>query len=173
MYCPKCGHKQGLDQHFCRNCGRRLDPDASLEWNGNGVIPASQTFGNAPLTPRQKGLRIAALCFGLGLALIPLTFLFRLIFVDKAIYLLVPAIALCLTGLIRAGYAMFLEEGEGVFRKKLKPSDSSTWNFSLPPRQIGMGHFISRNRDTDEMFPPPSAAENTTQLLDKARPDSQ
>src|SRR5215475_182681 len=98
MYCPKCGHQQGSDQHFCRTCGMRLDHDALLESNGSGIMPASQTLGNAMLTPRQKGLRLAALFFGLGLALIPLTFLFRFIFVDKAIYLLVPAIALCLTG---------------------------------------------------------------------------
>lgn len=173
MYCPRCGHKQGVDQHFCRNCGRRLDPDALLESNGSGITAASQTFGNGPLTPSQKGLRLAALCFGLGLALIPLTFLFRFMIVDKAIYLLVPALALCLTGLTRAGYAMFLEEGEDAFRKGLKRLDSTTLNPSLPPHQVGMSHLISQNRDTDEMVAPPSATENTTQLLNKARPDSQ
>lgn len=173
MYCPKCGHEQGLDQYFCRNCGRRILRDELPESNGGGIMPASQTFGNAPLTPRQTGLRMAALFFGLGLALIPLTFLFRYIFVDKAIYLLVPAIALCLTGLVRAGYAMFLEKGEDVFRKGLKRSDSTAWNPSLPPPQVGMSHLIAQNRNTDELVPPPSATENTTQLLNKARPDSQ
>jgi len=131
-------------------------------------MQASQTFGNAPLTPRQKGLRMAALFFALGLVLIPLTFLFRLILVDKAIYLLVPAITLCLTGLVRAGYAMLLEEGEDVFRKGLKRS----WNPSLPPPQVKMSHLISQNRNIDELVAPPSATENTTQLLNKVRPDS-
>lgn len=162
MYCPKCGHKQGSDQHFCRNCGTRLGHDALVESNGDGIMP---------LTPRQKGLRLAALFFGLGLILVPLTFLFRFIFVDKAIYLLVPAIALCLTGLIRAGYAMLLQDGEDVFRKGLKRSDSTTWSPSLPPRQVGMSHVISENRDTDKMVAPPSATENTTQLLNTDRPD--
>jgi len=134
---------------------------------------AGQTLEIAPLTPREKGLRLAALFFALGLVLIPLTFLFSSIFVDKAIYLLVPAIMLCLTGLIRAGYAMLLEAGEGVFRKGLKRSDSTAWQPSLPPRQVGISHLISLNRETDEMVPPPSATENTTQLLNKARPDSQ
>lgn len=166
MYCSKCGHKQEPDQHFCRNCGRRFERDALAESNG-GIVPASQTFGNALLTPRQKGLRIAGLFFGLGLILIPLTFLFRFIFVDKAIYLLVPAITFCLTGLIRASYAMFLEEGEDVFRKGLKRADPAAWNSSLPPRQVGMSHLISKNRDTDEMVAPLSATENTTQLLNK------
>jgi len=151
----------------------RLDRDALLESNGGAIMPASQTFGNAPLTPRQKGLRMAALFFGIGLVLIPLMFLFRFIFVDKAIYLLVPAITLCLTGLIRAGYAMFLEEGEEVFRKELKRSDSTAWNPSLPPRQVGMSHLFSQNTDTDETVAPPSATENTTQLLNKTRLDSQ
>jgi len=149
----------------------RLDHDALLESDGGGIMPAGQTLGNASLTPRQKGLRLAALFFGLGLALIPLTFLFRVIFVDKAIYLLVPAIALCLTGFIRAGYAMLLQEGEDVSRKGLKQSDSTAWNSSLPPRQVGMSHFISQNRNTDRMVAPPSATENTTQLLNKDRPD--
>lgn len=167
MYCQECGHKQGSDQHFCRNCGTRLD--ALVESNDSG----SQTLGIAPLTPREKGLRLAALFFFVGLALIPLTFLFRFIFVDKAIYLLVPAIMLCLAGLIRAGYAMLLEAGEDVFRKGLKRSDSTTWQPSLPPRQVGISHLISLNRETDEMLAPPSATENTTQLLNKARPHSQ
>ena len=172
MYCPKCGHEQGSDQYFCRNCGRRLHHDELPDSNGGGIVPASQTLGNAPLTPRQRGLRIAALFFALGLVLIPLTFLFRYIFVDKAIYLLVPAITLCLTGLVRAAYAMFLEEGEDVFRKGLKQSDSTAWNPSLPPLQVGMSHLISQNRNTDELVAPPSATENTTQLLNKVRPDS-
>ena len=171
MYCQQCGHKQGSDQHFCRNCGMRLD--ALVESNGSEIIPASQTSGIAPLTPRQKGLRLAALLFGIGLVLIPLTFLFQLMFVDKAIYLLVPAIMLCLAGLIRAGYAMLLEAGEDISRKGLKRSDSTAWQPSLPPRQVGVGHFISPNRDTDEMVPPPSATENTTQLLNKVQPHSQ
>jgi hypothetical protein len=136
-------------------------------------MAASQTLEIIPLTPREKGLRLAALFFALGLVLIPLTFLFRFIFVDKAIYLLVPAIMLCLAGLIRAGYAMLLEAGEDVFRKGLKRSDSTTWQPSLPPRQVGISHFISLNRETDELVAPPSATENTTQLLNKARPHSQ
>ena len=171
MYCPKCGYEQGSDQHFCRNCGMRLD--ALVESNGSGIMPASETLGIAPLTPRQKGLRLAALLFGIGLVLIPLTFLFQLIVVDKAIYLLVPAIMLCLAGLIRAAYAMLLEAGEDVFRKGLKRSDSTAWQPSLPPRQVGISHLISLHRETDEMVAPPSATENTTQLLNKARPDSQ
>ena len=143
MYCQQCGHKQGSDQHFCRNCGMRLD--ALVESNGSEVMPPSQTSGIAPLTPRQKGLRLAALFFGIGLVLIPLTFLFQLIVVDKAIYLLVPAIMLCLAGLIRAGYAMLLQAGEPVFRQP-----------SLPLRQVGM-------------VTPPSVTENTTQLLNNPR----
>ena len=143
MYCQECGHKQGSDQHFCRNCGMRLD--ALVESNGSGIMRAGQTLEIAPLTPREKGLRLAALFFALGLVLIPLTFLFSSIFVDKAIYLLVPAIMLCLTGLIRAGYAMLLQAGEPVFRQP-----------SLPPRQVGM-------------FAPPSVTENTTQLLNNPR----
>jgi len=143
MYCQECGHKQGSDQHFCRNCGVRLD--ALVESNGSGIMPASQTLGIVPLTPREKGLRLAALFFALGLVLIPLTFLFSSIFVDKAIYLLVPAIMLCLTGLIRAGYAMLLQAGEPVFRQP-----------SLPLRQVGM-------------VTPPSVTENTTQLLNNPR----
>ena len=147
--------------------------DALIESNGSGIMPASQTLEIVPLTPREKGLRLAALFFALGLVLIPLTFLLQLIFVDKAIYLLVPAIMLCLTGLIRAGYAMLLEAGEDVFRKGLKRSDSTAWQPSLPPRQVGISHLISLHRETDEMVAPPSATENTTQLLNKARPDSQ
>ena len=147
MYCQECGHKQGSDQHFCRNCGMRLD--ALVESNGSGIMPAGQTLEIAPLTPREKGLRLAALFFALGLVLIPLTFLFSSIFVDKAIYLLVPAIMLCLTGLIRAGYAMLLQAGEPVFRQP-----------SLPLRQVGM-------------VTPPSVTENTTQLLNKDQPHSQ
>ncbi len=141
MYCQECGHKQGSDQHFCRNCGMRLD--ALVESNGNEIMPT------ATLTPRQKGLRLAALFFAIGLVLVPLSFLFSSIFVDKAIYLLVPAIMLCLTGLIRAGYAGLLEAGEDVFHQP-----------SLPPRQVWM-------------VAPPSATENTTQLLNKVRPHSQ
>jgi len=141
--------------------------DALIESNGSGIMPASQTLEIVPLTPREKGLRLAALFFALGLVLIPLTFLLQLIFVDKAIYLLVPAIMLCLTGLIRAGYAMLLEAGEDVFRKGLKRSDSTAWQPSLPPRQVGISHLISLNRETDEMVAPPSATENTTQLLNK------
>jgi len=143
MYCQECGHKQGSDQHFCRNCGMRLD--ALVESNGSGIMRAGQTLEIAPLTPREKGLRLAALFFALGLVLIPLTFLFSSIFVDKAIYLLVPAIMLCLTGLIRAGYAMLLQAGEPVFRQP-----------SLPLRQVGM-------------VTPPSVTENTTQLLNNPR----
>jgi hypothetical protein len=154
MYCQESGQKQGSDQHFCRNCGMRLD--ALVESNGSGIMPAGQTLEIAPLTPREKGLRLAALFFALGLVLIPLTFLLSLILVDKAIYLLVPAIMLCLTGLIRAGYAMLLEAGEDVFRKGLKRSDSTAWQPSLPPRQVGM-------------FAPPSVTENTTQLLNNPR----
>lgn len=173
MYCPKCGHEKGSDQHFCRSCGMQLDRDALPESNSGAIMPASQPFGNAPLTPRQKGLRMGGLLFGIGLGLIPLMFLFRLIFVDKAIYLLVPAITFLLAGLIRTGYAMLLEEGEEVFRKELKRSDSTTWNASLPPRPVGMRHLISQNKNTDEMVAPPSATENTTQLLNKARPNWQ
>ena len=169
MYCPRCSHEQGADQYFCRNCGQRLHRDELQESNGAGIVPASQAFANATLTPRQKGMRMAALFFGLGLILIPITFLFRFIFVDKAIYLLVPATTLCLTGLVRASYAMFLEEGEDVFRKGLKRSDSTALN---PPPQVGMRHLISQNRNTDELVAPPSATENTTKLLHKARPDS-
>ena len=119
--------------------------DALIESNGSGIMPASQTLEIVPLTPREKGLRLAALFFALGLVLIPLTFLFSSIFVDKAIYLLVPAIMLCLTGLIRAGYAMLLQAGEPVFRQP-----------SLPLRQVGM-------------VTPPSVTENTTQLLNNPR----
>jgi hypothetical protein len=151
----------------------QLDRDALLESNSGGIMPASQTFGNAPLTPRQKGLRMGVLLFGIALGLIPLMFLFRLIFVDKAIYLLVPAITFLLAGLIRTGYAMLLEEGEEVFRKGLKGSDSTARNASLPPRPVGMRHLTSRDKNADEMVAPPSATENTTQLLNKSRPDSQ
>lgn len=172
MYCPKCGHEQGSDQHFCRNCGMQLDRDALPESNSSGIMPASRPFENASLTPRQKGLRMAGLLSGIGVGLIPLAFLFRLILVDKAIYLLAPAIIILLAGLIRVGYAMLLEEGEDVFRKGLKRSDSTAWNASLPPRPVGMRHLISQH-NSDEMVPPPSATENTTQLLNKARPYSQ
>ena len=171
MYCQECGHKQGSDQHFCRNCGMRLD--AIAESNGSGIMQAGQPLEIVPLTPREKGLRLAALFFALGLVLIPLTFLLSFILVDKAIYLLVPAIMLCLAGLIRAGYAMLLEGGEDVFRKGLKRSDSTTWQPSFPPRQVGISHLISLNRETDEIVAPASATEHTTQLLNKALPDSQ
>ena len=170
MYCPKCGPEQGLDQLFCRNCGTQLDRDALLESNSGGIMPASQPFGNVSLTPRQKGLRTGVLLSGIGLGLIPLMFLFRFMFVDKAIYLLVPAIVLLLAGLIRTCYAMVLEEGE--VHRELKRSDSTAWNASLPPRPVGMRHLISQNRNTDERAAPPSATENTTQLLNKPRPDS-
>lgn len=171
MYCPKCGHEQGSDQHYCRNCGMLLDRDALLASSSDEFMSGSQTSGNSALTPRQKGLRMGLLLFVIGLVLIPLMFLSRVIFVDKAIYLLVPAITFVLAGLIRTGYAMLLEEGEDVFRKGLKRSDSR--NASLPPRPVGMRHLISQNKNTDEMVAPPSATEHTTQLLDKAPRDSQ
>lgn len=145
----------------------RFGTEALPESNGNWTMPARRTLGIDSLTPREKGLRLAALLFGIGLALIPLTFLFSLIFVDKAIYLLVPAIMLCLAGLIRAGYAMLLEAGENGFHKELKRSDSTAWQPSLPPRQVGISHLISLDRETGEMVVPRSATENTTQLLDK------
>jgi hypothetical protein len=184
MYCPNCDNQQASkDAHFCRNCGLQLAVDATLLAGSGGIVPDGGTSEYARLTPRQKGLRLSALLFVIGLVLIPLAFLFKNIFLDKMIYLLAPAMMLLLAGLIRATYAILLQEGEGVSLGSLFLSGASqkgsarlnppAWNASLPtPRQVGMSNIISQDKGRSEMSAPPSATEHTTQLLDKVRPDS-
>lgn len=184
MYCPNCDNQQASkDAHFCRNCGLQLAVDAPLQAGSGGIVPDGGTSEYARLTPRQKGLRLSALLFVIGLVLIPLAFLFKNIFLDKMIYLLAPAMMLLLAGLIRATYALLLQEGEGVSLGSLFLSGASqkgsarlhppAWNASLPtPRQVGMAHLTSQDKGTGEMVSPPSVTEHTTQLLDKTQPDS-
>jgi hypothetical protein len=183
MYCPNCNHQQASkDAHFCRNCGLEIADNATLQAGSNGIPADGVASGYALLTPRQKGLRLSALLFVIGLVLIPLAFLFKNIFLDKMIYLLAPAMMLLLAGLIRATYAILLQEGEGVSpgslflsgasQKESARLNSPTWNASLPPRRVGMSHIISKDKGTGEMVAPPSATEHTTQLLDKVRPGS-
>lgn len=182
MYCPNCNQQQSSKEaHFCRNCGLELAGDAISQAGSNGILPDGRISGYALLTPRQKGLRVSAFMFVIGLGLIPLAFLFQHIFLDKMIYLLAPAIMLLLAGLIRAVYAILLGEGEGVSPGGLLLSGASqkgsprlnspVWNASLPPRQVGVNHLISQDKGTGEIVYPPSVTEHTTQLLDKERPD--
>lgn len=183
MYCPNCNQQQATKEtHFCRNCGLELAGDATLRAGSDGILPNGRISENALLTPRQKGLRLSAFMFVIGLGLIPLAFLFKNIFLDKMIYLLAPALILLVAGLIRAAYAILLGEGEGVSPGSLLLSGASqqgpprlnspAWNASLPPRQVGMTHLTSQDKGTGEIVYPPSVTEHTTQLLDKERPDS-
>lgn len=111
------------------------------------------------LSPRQRGLRLALLMVVIGLVLVPLAYLLRDNFLDKMIYLLVPAALLFLTGVARAAYAVLLEEGEPVISaqalrstaaqltpSRLKGADARE---SLPPPHVSLGDIIAEEREAE------------------------
>lgn len=178
MYCPTCGRQQAADKEnsFCTGCGFKLDGVASLlkgdaPLKGNELLKGDATPADVAtpstatpskverLSPRQRGLRLGLLLVVLGLVLVPLAYLLRDNFLDKMIYLLVPAALLFLTGVGRAAYAVLLEEGEPVLSAEalrstaaqLKPSrlrDAAAPE-ALPPPRVSLGDIIAEERDAE------------------------
>lgn len=184
MYCPKCGRRQASEilTSFCTSCGFNFVEFASLlkddepaeggellkgdELVKGGETPADETPADVAtppkverLSPRQRGLRLALLLVVLGLVLVPLAYLLRDNFLDKMIYLLVPAALLFLTGVGRAAYAVLLEEGEPVLSaealrsaaaqlKPSRPRDADAPE-SLPPPRVSLGDIIAEERDAE------------------------
>jgi hypothetical protein len=173
MYCPKCGRRQAADKEnsFCTGCGFKLDGVASLlkgdePLKGDELLKGDETPADVAtpskverLSPRQRGLRLALLLVVLGLVLVPLAYLLRDNFLDKMIYLLVPAALLFLTGVGRAAYAVLIEEGEPVLSAEalrstaaqLKPSRlrGADAPESLPPPRVSLDDIIAEERDAE------------------------
>lgn len=184
MYCPKCGRQQAADvlNSFCTSCGFNFiefasllkddePPESDKPLKGDEMVkgvetPAVETPADVAtppkverLSPRQRGLRLALLMVIIGLVLVPLAYLLRDNFLDKMIYLLVPAALLFLTGVGRAAYAVLLEEGEPVLSAEalrstaaqLKPSRlrGDDAPESLPPPRVSLGDIIAEEMDAE------------------------
>lgn len=185
MYCPKCGRQQAGDKvnSFCTVCGFNFIEFASLlnddeppkadeplksdeQPKGDELLKRDETPADVAttpvverLSPRQRGLRLALLLVVIGLVLVPLAYLLRDNFLDKMIYLLVPAALLFLTGVGRAAYAVLLEEGEPVLSAealrstaaRLKPSSLRDADApeALPPPRVSVGDIIAEERNAE------------------------
>jgi hypothetical protein len=185
MYCPKCGHRQATDtiKSFCTGCGFNFvefaslltddePPEGDAPLKGDELLKGDETPAEVAtpsnvatpskverLSPRQRGLRLALLLVVIGLVLVPLAYLLRDNFLDKMIYLLVPAALLFLTGVARAAYAALLEDGEPVLSaqalrstaaqltpSRLKGADAPE---SLPPARVSLGDIIAEEREAE------------------------
>lgn len=198
MYCPHCGQQQlSNETRFCSRCGMPLHAVAQLLANNgtlDGLIPQTSADNIPPrrLSPRQKGLRQAAMLFFIGVLLTPI-----LGVLSEAIDSLELLVALCaivcfVGALVRLMYALLFEErypaspikqdhalnlpaarpasfvpgpGDRAAPAYLPPSQQSQQIFSVVDVQRQKQPGASR-RDTDELAsPPPSVTENTTRLL--------
>lgn len=165
MYCPKCGRQAAADNNsrFCADCGQNLAKVAPL-LEGDAAEALATAAPSAParaehLSPRQKGLRVGLVLVVVALALVPLAYLLRDHFLDKMIYLLVPAALLGLAGVGRAAYALLLEDGEapepsGALTSaagRLAPERAvgAGSPASLPPPRVSMGDIIAEEREAE------------------------
>lgn len=185
MYCPKCGRLQAGDKinSFCTGCGFNFMEFAALLSDDETPVGDEPAKVDEPakddkllgrdetpaglvtppkverLSPRQRGLRLALLLVIIGLVLVPLAYLLRDNFLDKMIYLLVPAALLFLAGVGRAAYAVLLEEGGPVLSAealrstaaRLKPSGLADADApeALPPPRVSLGDIIAEERDAE------------------------
>ena len=195
MYCPKCGQRQAADKDktFCTGCGFKLAGVASLlkgdePPEGDELLKGGETPADVAtpskverLSPRQRGLRLALLMVVIGLVLVPLAYLLRDNFLDKMIYLLVPAALLFLAGVARAAYAALLEEGEPILSaqalrstaaqltpSRLKGADAPE---SLPPPRVSLGDIIAQEREA-EVAVRARVAEQVTSPMPERRTDA-
>jgi hypothetical protein len=182
MFCPQCGQKQAAsDVRFCSSCGFPLNVVTELLVNRGQLPWRPPAQPDAPLSPRQKGVRQGVMIMLSTLVIVPIV-----IFLGVAILgfhgALIPlAGALCIMGgLLRLLYAVFLEENappqlraaeQYAAPPQMPPNYFGTpaRGSALPPPQVpAPADYRPPRYDTGELATPrASVTDHTTRLLDR------
>jgi hypothetical protein len=173
MYCPNCGQQQISDEmRFCSRCGLALSELA--EWLAGGALPVKRAdeTGIDPMSPRRKGMRLAAKLMFFSGVLVPVFLVFSLIF-DEGTPLIFPFVIFFIALAMMLYARLFSDKTAPVTTASLGSQAAQTSTLgstptrgSLPPavnNPLPLGRAQVR---TNELAQPPSVTENTTRLLD-------
>jgi len=171
MFCPQCGQQQTNEaMRFCPRCGFPLGGVAALLEAG-GAADGPGAEGGA-LTRRQRGVRKGLLTMA-GAFVFGLLALFLTTIKEDLFVLIVLALFVLVGGLMRALYALLLEDNEAQGRHA--PNYSPSTPLRDAPQRAALPHARSipadayaRSPDTAEMArQQPSITDSTTKLLDE------
>ncbi len=182
MYCPQCGQLQVSDAvRFCSKCGFLLEGVTAVLASG-GMLPARYVHsGRQQLSPRGKGIRQGAMLMLSTLLVVPIVSIISVFFLgNPEVVIPITAIFCFVGGLLRILYALLMEEAipqmetnqiAGYSPPVTPQFDISARNAALPPASAKAATSRGQQRNTAELYQPPSITENTTRLLDKEDPN--
>ena len=174
MFCPQCSQRQiSEEMRFCSGCGFPLEVVSQLVRN-DGVLTAPVRKGGDALSPRQRGIRKAAIPLIISAVLTPIVGMMTAIESDLFV-LFLPVLLVFTFGLARLLYALFLEQNTlpkietsltaaAARAKQLNAAGRA----GLPAAQnlpIAKGANWRQPANTSEMVQPPSVTDHTTKLL--------
>ena len=177
MFCPNCGQQQLSEEtKFCSRCGFLLTAVWNLILRNElpNQNPAIQESG--AISPRKKGLKRGGKLMMLGLIIVPLLFMFSVLFQIHPALVISVSILTFWGGILRMLYARLfespypneidVEQKTLSFAKKILGKKTN----ALPPQSISVSSYAppptSNWRDTNDL-PQSSIIENTTKLLEK------
>ena len=168
MYCPQCSQEQVAEEmRFCSRCGFPLTIVSQLVSSG-GALAGFDTEGKPQLSPRQRGVRKAALMLIMSAVLIPIVTLMTRI-KDDFFVLFLPVLMVFLYGLARLLYAYLLEQGTPQRNESSLAANTRQLpganRAALPAGQNIPITNWKQPVNTSEMAQPPSVTDNTTRLL--------
>lgn len=174
MYCPRCGQQAAEEVHFCSRCGLPLGAAAELvEAGGESARPDA----GVGLTPRQRGMRKGLLLTVGGAVFFGVALLLTTAIRDELFPLLILAGLVITVGVMRALYALLLEE-HAPGGKSVKPAERAselprqrTRAAGLPPaRAVPAEAYAGAGAPTGDVAAAHGVTESTTRLLDEDQP---
>lgn len=164
MYCPKCSQEQASEEmRFCSRCGFALTIVSQLIQNG-GALPGFETHEQGQLSPRQKGVRKAAILMIISVVLLPLVALMAEFKGDFGV-LFVPVLLVFILGLARLLYALLLEQKTSLPENSFMPAVKLAPQLAPENRPTIPITNWRQPANTSEMTQPSTITERTTTLL--------
>jgi len=173
MFCPQCSQRQiSEEMRFCSGCGFPLEGVSQLVANAGVRLPTVSGDRNE-LSPRQKGVRKAAIFLILSAVLTPLVGMMTALN-DDFFVLSVPVLVVFVFGLARLLYALLLENSRPKNDLSLTSAAARENQLrfqgrsGLPAAQgvpIPNSATWRQPANTSEMARPFSVTDNTTKLL--------
>lgn len=175
MFCPQCSQRQiSEEMRFCSGCGFPLEVVSQLVRN-DGVLTTPVRKDGDALSPRQRGIRKAAIPLIVSAVLTPIVGMMTAIESDFLV-LFLPVLLVFAFGLAFLLYALFLEpkgnqknEAPSLTAAAARAKQlNAAGRAGLPAAQnlpIANAANWRQPANTSEMIQPPSVTDHTTKLL--------
>jgi len=179
MFCPQCSqHQISEEMRFCSRCGFPLEVVSQLVAN-DGVLIGTSKGDKSELSPRQRGIRKAALFLILSAVLTPIVGSMTALD-DDFVALFIPVFLVFVYGLARLLYALLLESTRPKTGNLLTAAAAKAQQLNAAARaRLSAGESVPISNaanwrqplNTSEMAQPHSVTDNTTRLLKDEAPE--